>query len=68
MEEGDTMKRFGLAASAAVAFALSSLGMSTSIGTAAADGLSVSPPAIIDADGFQSYATSSYPAASLWPG
>jgi hypothetical protein len=38
------------------------LGMFGGAGTAAADGLQVSPPAIIDEDGFQNYDTSSYPA------
>ncbi|MBB5168363.1 hypothetical protein [Mycobacterium sp. AZCC_0083] len=48
--------------------------MFTSAGTAVADGLQVSPPAVIDEDGFQNYdtssypATPSYPAASSWPG
>ena len=72
------MKKFRSAA--AVAIGLGSLGMFTSAGTAAADGLQVSPPAVIDEDGFQNYDTSSYPAtpsnivassypaASSWPG
>jgi hypothetical protein len=72
------MNKFGFVT--AVAFGLGSLGTFASAGTAAADGLDVSPPAIIDEDGFQNYdtssypaapsytAASSYPAASSWPG
>jgi hypothetical protein len=66
------MNRFRFAA--AVAIGLGGLGMFTSAGTAAADGLSISPPAIIDEDGFQNYdtssylATPSYPAAASYPG
>ena len=72
------MNKFGFVT--AVALAVGGLGMFASAGTAAADGMSVSPPAIIDADGFQNYDTSSYPAtptnvgpssypgASSWPG
>jgi hypothetical protein len=54
-----------------VAFAAAaalSLGMFASAGTAAADGLDVSPPAIIDQDGFQNYDASSYPATPTYPG
>jgi hypothetical protein len=86
-EEGITMKQFVYAT--AVAISLGSLGTFGGVGTAAADGLDVSPPAIIDAngtheapdtgsfdeltqigdaDGFQSYITSSWPAAPSWPG
>jgi hypothetical protein len=54
------MKNFGYAT--AVAIGLGGLGMFTSTSIAAADGLSVSPPAVIDEDGFQNYDTSSYPA------
>jgi hypothetical protein len=66
------MKKFGCAT--VVAIGVASLGMFGSAGTAAADGLQVSPPAIIDEDGFPNYdtssypATPSYPAASSWPG
>ena len=59
------MKKFGFAT--AVTFGLGSLGMFGSAGTAAADGLEVSPPAIIDEDGFQNYDTSSYPATPSYP-
>jgi NAD(P)H-hydrate repair Nnr-like enzyme with NAD(P)H-hydrate dehydratase domain len=71
-EEGNTMKKFGLAT--AVAIGLGTLSTFVAAGTAAADGLDVSPPAIIDADGLQNYDTSSYPetpsypAVSSWPG
>ena len=51
-----------------VAFGLVGMGMLVSGGTAAADGLTASPPAVIDADGFQNYDTSTYPVASSWPG
>jgi hypothetical protein len=57
------MNRFRFAA--AVAIGLGGLGMFTSADTAAADGLSISPPAIIDEDGFQNYDTSSYLATRL---
>jgi hypothetical protein len=66
------MKKYGFAT--AVAIGLGSLGMFGGAGTAAADGLQVSPPAVIDPDGFQNYdtssqpAASSYPAAPSWPG
>lgn len=72
------MNKFGFAT--ALTMGLASLGMGAGAGTAAADGLDVSPPAFIDANGFQDYDTSSYPAppsypagssypgASSWPG
>lgn len=66
------MNKFRFAA--AVVIGVGSFGMFTSAGTAVADGLQVSPPAVIDEDGFQNYdtssypATPSYPAASSWPG
>jgi hypothetical protein len=60
------MKKLGFAT--AVALRLGTLGMFATAGTAAADGLDVSPPAIIDEDGFQNYDTMSYPAASSYPG
>jgi hypothetical protein len=59
------MKKFRFAT--AVAIGLGSLGMFGGAGTAAADGLQVSPPAVIDPDGFQNYDTSSHPAASSYP-
>jgi len=71
-KEGHTMKKFRFAA--AVAIGVGSFGMFTSAGTALADGLQVSPPAVIDEDGFQNYdtssylATPSYPAAASYPG
>ena len=46
---------------------LALLGLLASAGTAAADGVDASSPAIIDDDGFQNYATSSWPAGPSWP-
>ena len=56
-------------AAGCLALGLGSLGLFASGGTAAADGLEVTPmpPAVIDEDGFQNYDTSSYPADSSWP-
>ncbi|WP_155948815.1 hypothetical protein [Mycobacterium sp. URHB0044] len=51
----------------AVTVGLASFGMGAGAGTAAADGLDVSPPAVVDVDGFQNYDTSSYPAAPSYP-
>jgi hypothetical protein len=47
---------------------LLALGLSANCATAAADGLDASPPAVIDADGYQTTDTSTFPVEPTWPG
>lgn len=58
-------------AAAGLALGLGSVVLFPGAGTAAAaaEGLDATPmpPAVIDEDGFQTYDTSSYPAAPTWP-
>jgi hypothetical protein len=51
-----------------LACGLIAAGLSTDCAIAAADGLDASPPAVIDADGFQTTDTSTFPLESTWPG